>query len=611
MIFSKITQNGLTLTTDTTAIPAQYSNNIQFQFIQDTENYSGYTPSVCVALYDSSLIECADILNPGGNVAIKDGIFSIGNQILYQSGYLAVGITLTSGQENVTLPPVVYKVLPSVGGLSPLPPDTGEWQQVVDAYVNTLFETWSTENLTPIQNQLESLVSEAQQLQQTAANQQTQINNAISVMGDYQIVSEDPVQIQFKKGDGTYGDTVDLGDGLASKNMVNGDYYQSISPQYSGASSKYGIDVAQIVGAYVQDGTPTPEVPIEPQFVKISNFYTNPTQGNLTNQTSTTPVSLELRALPDGTADIWQDGKIIRNVAKVTFDGSEDENWEISSLTNTYLCNVSLPQNSKIGTSVLCDKFIYNVSSDDSEHIRLTQSAIPKIALWIDKKRLSSGDVSGLKSWLSANPITVWYVLAKPTTEPLEIPTLTSYYPFTNAWCDSAIETMITWNVLTGNVKNDQLDPAIQQYIDSNVPALITEAVNAALASYCPFIVGDIYITMNEENPNTRYPGTTWQAIEGETLVGYLEGDENFGTLGASVGEAEHTLTVDEMPSHEHNTRVAWDNTTGTSAVINNLARLLYSPANEYGLDSQPTGGGQPHNNIQPSKVVMIWQRTA
>lgn len=137
MIFSKITQNGLTLTTDTTAIPAQYSNNIQFQFIQDTKNYSGYTPSVCVALYDSSLIECADILKAGGEVAIEDGIFSVGNQILYQSGYLAVGITLTSGQENVTLPPVVYKVSASLGGLSPLPPDSGEWQQVVEAYVNT------------------------------------------------------------------------------------------------------------------------------------------------------------------------------------------------------------------------------------------------------------------------------------------------------------------------------------------------------------------------------------------------------------------------------------------------------------------------------------------
>ena len=266
MIFSTITQNKLTVTADTTEIPAQYSNNIQFKFVQDTENYPGYTPTVCAVLYDSSLIECADVLNPGGNVPIENGIFAIGNQILYQSGYLAIGITLTNGDENITLPPVVYKVYASVGGLSPLLPDEGEWQQVVNAYVNTLFENWSTENLTPIQNQLESLVSEAQQLQQTAANQQTQINNAISVMGDYQIVSEDPVQIQFKKGNGDFGPTVDLGDGLASKSMVNGKYYQSAAEIYSGAASNYGIQVQQIVGAYTQDGTPTPDNPVDPQF---------------------------------------------------------------------------------------------------------------------------------------------------------------------------------------------------------------------------------------------------------------------------------------------------------------------------------------------------------
>lgn len=338
MIFSKITQNGLTLTTDTTTIPAQHSNNIQFQFIQDTENYPGYTPSVCVAMYDSSLIECADILNPGGNVAIEDGIFSIGNQILYQSGYLAVGITLTSGQENIALPPVIYKVSASLGGLSPLPPDTGEWQQVVEAYVNTFLT-----NNVPTKDEIEAL--------------QESIDNII-------------------------------------------------------------------------DGTTT--------------------VGNATNAANAT------------------------NATNAT----------------------------------------------------------------------TAGNATNLGGKPASN-----YV----TTE-----------------------------------------------------ALI-EAVNEAFASYCPFAIGDIYITMNEGNPNVRYPGTTWQAIEGETLAGYLEGDPNFGTLGASIGEAEHTLTIEEMPNHDH----VW-NPKGALAFVGNGSDGNGIKLN--GADNRKTtttGGGQPHNNIQPTKVVMIWQRTA
>lgn len=745
MIFSTITQSGLTLTADTTEIPAQYSNNIQFEFVQDTENYSGYTPTVYVTLYDSSLIECADILNAGGNVAIENGIFTIGNQILYRSGYLVIGITLTNGDENISLQPVIYKVFPSVGGLSPLPPDTGEWQQVVTAYVDTY--------INPISQQLQEVVTEV-------ANQQTQIDNAISVMGDYQIVSDNPVQIQFKKGNGDFGPTVDLGDGLASKSMVNGKYYQSAAEMYSGAASNYGIQVQQIMGAYVQDGTPTPDNPVEPEFNVINNFNTNggnlfdasklPTtsqggatvtnngdgsftisgSGNLSDtfvvgysydsetalkllnigtlylketernttpyiligiydkvgnnkkqltnlvngintskieitlddiekissgeytfrlyirgqntsaitpttlkpilyqdgdgtwypfNASNTPVSLELRALPDGTADVWEDGNITRNVAKVTFDGSDMSGWFLSG-KGTYQAFGYDGINSK---KVPCLCNVYedtNVIIPSGDIIGITTNDINN-RLYLCNG--ISNTIEELQTWLQSNPIDVYYALATPTTEPLEIPTLTSYYPFTNAWCDSQVPGMITWNVLTGNVKNDELDPAIQEYVDDNVPELIsnyisqnvpdmiTDAINSALASYCPFAIGDIYITSLSANPNTKYPGTTWQAISGETLVGYLEDDENFGTLGASVGEATHTLSVDEMPSHTHSTRIAWDSQTGVSAPITSLSYLLQDPDNAYGLTSQAAGGGQAHNNIQPSRVVMIWQRTA
>jgi hypothetical protein len=253
MIFSTITQNNLNLTADTTEIPAQYSNNIQFKFIQDNERFSGYIPTIYIGVYDSAMIECSDVINAGGAVVVDgDGVFAISNEIMYRNGFLAVGVTLTNNDENVSLKPVIYRIQASVGGLSPLPPDEGEWQQVVKAFVETLFNNWSAENLDPIKAQLEELISTAQTQQEKITSQQTQIDNAIGNMGDYEIVQEDPVQIRFKKGDGTFGETVDLGDGLASKAMVNAGYYTYKGISYGGSASNNGIDVAEIDGAYSQ-----------------------------------------------------------------------------------------------------------------------------------------------------------------------------------------------------------------------------------------------------------------------------------------------------------------------------------------------------------------------
>lgn len=256
MIFSTITQNNLNLTADTTEIPAQYSNNIQFKFIQDNERFSGYIPTIYIGVYDSAMIECSDVINAGGAVVVDgDGVFAISNEIMYRNGFLAVGVTLTNNDENVSLKPVIYRIQASVGGLSPLPPDEGEWQQVVKAFVETLFNNWSAENLDPIKAQLEELISTAQTQQEKITSQQTQIDNAIGNMGDYEIVQEDPVQIRFKKGDGTFGETVDLGDGLASKAMVNAGYYTYKDISYGGSASNNGIDVAEIDGAYSQETT--------------------------------------------------------------------------------------------------------------------------------------------------------------------------------------------------------------------------------------------------------------------------------------------------------------------------------------------------------------------
>lgn len=61
--------------------------------------------------------------------------------------------------------------------------------------------------------------------------------------------------------------------------------------------------------------------------------------------------------------------------------------------------------------------------------------------------------------------------------------------------------------------------------------------------------VGSIYMSVNSTDPGTLFGGT-WVRIKDAFLLS--AGDTyNAGDIG---GEAEHTLTVAEMPSHQHAT---------------------------------------------------------
>ena len=59
--------------------------------------------------------------------------------------------------------------------------------------------------------------------------------------------------------------------------------------------------------------------------------------------------------------------------------------------------------------------------------------------------------------------------------------------------------------------------------------------------------VGSIYHTTDSTSPATRFGGT-WSAITSQFLIG---ADDAY-SAGSTGGEATHTLSVSEMPSHNH-----------------------------------------------------------
>lgn len=72
--------------------------------------------------------------------------------------------------------------------------------------------------------------------------------------------------------------------------------------------------------------------------------------------------------------------------------------------------------------------------------------------------------------------------------------------------------------------------------------------------------VGSIYISTSSENPGNIYGGTWEEYGKGRTLVGVDSNDSDFSTVEKLGGEKTHTLTIDEMPSHNHVERMFLDN---------------------------------------------------
>ena len=110
--------------------------------------------------------------------------------------------------------------------------------------------------------------------------------------------------------------------------------------------------------------------------------------------------------------------------------------------------------------------------------------------------------------------------------------------------------------------------------------------------------VGSIYMSVNDVSPRTLFGGS-WEKIEDTFL---LASGSAF-TLGQTGGEINHTLTIDEMPTHNHLQTIS--STTGGQV----QTQPGFGGATEYEEAVSNTGGDQPHNNMPPYLVVNIWKR--
>lgn len=120
------------------------------------------------------------------------------------------------------------------------------------------------------------------------------------------------------------------------------------------------------------------------------------------------------------------------------------------------------------------------------------------------------------------------------------------------------------------------------------------------------FPVGSTYITQSNTNPSTILEFGTWERLKGKVCLGLDEDDDNLKTIGNTGGEKEHVLTLQEMPSHDH--QIQTGNVLTTSAGNYGVANNFNTSGTQ--IVSQSRGGGQAHNNMPPYEVVgYMWIR--
>lgn len=318
--------------------------------------------------------------------------------------------------------------------------------------------------------------------------------------------------------------------------------------------------------------------------------------------------SKSFNSIPDGTCDTYENGRYTERTQKFEFSGASREAWILGTcdIGNRYFIDLS-PKvvNSHIGQETSMNT---NLALGKQGETFKKKNCYTIINSQLYVSLNGTETLEEFKQYLSKNPMRLLCKLEEPTIIKQELPTVPTFYPYTNIY------------------QSDDVKAKIQYGLRSKVEE-------------CPYDIGDLYITLNDTLPSVKWKGTKWERVEGFVPVGYKASDADFGTLGKTGGAKTVTLTEEQMPDHNHSAKakkaanhkhgIALKTATGSATPHTGpgvkegswsstdthawLDKSLCEEAGEHDhiITVENAGGSQAHNNLQPYKVFNMWVRTA
>ena len=238
-----LTRKGLTLSIREGMIPARGSQNVPVRYVNDTDEYANYLITPVVGWTERNGLCKSSIAE------YSDGIIKLPARAFAQSCMASIAIKMTDPSDpthvEVTYPQSFF-IEKAPDGTLILPPTDEEWKQYIDDFVTQYF----LQNVDPEMNEFQAEIIQRQntyeaQLSQDQADFEEQINNDFDNFIERVDGNPDALYRGY----------------LVSKNNV-----------YNGVASNDGINLGKVVGKSIQNGTPTPDSPVEIENVEITKL---------------------------------------------------------------------------------------------------------------------------------------------------------------------------------------------------------------------------------------------------------------------------------------------------------------------------------------------------
>lgn len=114
------------------------------------------------------------------------------------------------------------------------------------------------------------------------------------------------------------------------------------------------------------------------------------------------------------------------------------------------------------------------------------------------------------------------------------------------------------------------------------------KGIDEKFKNFCPFPVNSLYLSLENTNPSSLWLGTTWQKQENRFLLG---AGSNYN-LGATGGNSTVTLSIGNLPSHNHSASTSSHNHSQPAHTHTFQGRSDATEGSISGI-TQP-GGGDP-----------------